>query len=404
MTPVFASPLAPNSASVPFRPAAQSKGFEALLSMPSAPVAEASAMPVALGEPLGSPPIVPENAAVPDAAIEANILPLLAAFGGVAASDAITVVSQSIVSADVSGPEVDSDDDQPIDREGEETVAPIPLVVLTPVASPNITAATAMAAVLPTAPAAAKTTEPAKVAIAKGGPPVMERDAASGALADVGAVQAPAARQNTRSALQQPMRDIPLLANHSIANAAADFAAILAPAAVESTTAIGAGFQTIMTDRTADTAVRPLTEASAIVAERALEIARGSLWLDQLAGDIAAVQDQDRDLSFRLIPAQLGQLDVKIASRNEGIQLNFSTQTDEAAHIIGNAQSRLVDELKAQGVRVAGSEVNSGSGQSSFGQPNGSPARAPTIAEFDRQSRESSEPIPTHEPHNGRFA
>jgi flagellar hook-length control protein FliK len=393
MTPVSASPLAQVLPSSPFCPAAQTKGFEALLSMPSGPIAEAPVMPVALGEPLGSPPIVPEDAAVPDAAIEANILPLLAAFGGVATSQEISVVSQPSVSAEVSNPEVDSDDTQLIDREGEETVIPTPVVVPTPIASPNIAAATAIAALVTSAPAAAKATESTKIAISK-----------SGATADAVPVQVATARQNSRPVLQQPMQDIPLLANNAVAIPTADLAAILAPAAVESNAAIGAGFQAIMTDRTADTAVRPLTEASAIVAERALDVARGSLWLDQLAGDIAAVQDQDRDLSFRLIPAQLGQLDVKIASNSEGMQLNFSTQTDEAARIIGNAQSRLVDELKAQGVRVAGSEVNSGSGQSATGQQNGSPARAQTISEFDRQHLASSETTPTPEPHNGRFA
>jgi hypothetical protein len=408
MTPVFALPLAPTSASMPFRPAAQAKGFEALLSMSSGPVAQAPVVPVALVEPVGSLPIVLENApanvAVPETEIGANILPLLAAFGGVAAAEAIPVVSQSSVSAEVSGPDIGSDSTESVDRDGEETVIPIPDIVSTLVASANIAAATAIPVVLVSAAAAAKTTEPMKVAIAKGGPPLLERDVASGALADAGAVQAPAARQNNRPVLQQPMQDTPLLANNAVVIQATDITAMLAPIAVESNTVTGAGFQTIMTDRTADTAVRPLSEASAIVAERALEIARGSLWLDQLAGDIAAVQDHDRDLSFRLIPAQLGQLDVKIASSDDGMQLNFSTQTDEAAQIIGNAQARLVEELKTQGVRVTSSEVNTGSGQSSFGQQNGSPARAQTISEFDRQHPASSETTPTPEPQAGRFA
>jgi flagellar hook-length control protein FliK len=409
MTPVFTPPLVPVVPSTLFRPTAQTKGFERLLSVSSGPVAEAPVMPVALERGAGSLPIslenVPENVAVPETEIDANILPLLAAFGGLASSEAIPVVSQSSVSAEISGPNIDRDSTQSVDREDEETVVPIPGVVSTPVISPNIVAATtSMLVLLQSAPAAAKTTEPTKVAITKGGPPVMERDVAISEPAGDLPTQAPTARQNTRPVLKQPMQDIPLLANNALAIPAADFAAILAPAAVESNAAIGAGFQAIMTDRTADTAVRPLTEASAIVAERALDVARGSLWLDQLAGDIAAVQDHDRDLSFRLVPAQLGQLDVKIASNSEGMQLNFSTQTDEAAHIIGNAQSRLVDELKAQGVRVAGSEVNSGSGQSASGQQNGSPAGAQTISEFDRQHAASSETTPTPEPQAGRFA
>jgi flagellar hook-length control protein FliK len=410
MTPVFALPLAPTSPSFAFRPAAQAEGFEALLSASTGHVADAPVIPDAIGEAIRPRSAVQEDVAAieatPESDIEGNILPLLAAFGGVAAPAATTVVSQTSARAEVSGTETESDDAEPTHRACEEIGVPAPVVAPTPIVAPDIvaTATTALPVVVVSAAATTKATEPTKVAIEKGGPPVMEREVEIGVHGAAVPVQANAARQNMRSALQQPMQEIPLPANHSVAIPAADIAAMLAPIAVESNAVTGAGFQTIMTDRTADTAVHPLTEASAIVAERALDVARDSLWLDQLAGDIAAVQDHDRDLSFRLIPAQLGQLDVKIASSDEGVQLNFNTQTDEAAHIIGNAQSRLVDELKAQGVRVAGSEVNTGSGQSSFGQQNGSPARAQTISEFDRQHPASSETTPTPEPQAGRFA
>ncbi|MEQ1537578.1 MAG: flagellar hook-length control protein FliK [Sphingorhabdus sp.] len=410
MTPIFALPLAPNSSSTPFRSAAQAEGFEALLSVSTGPIADGPAMPETIGEPMRPRSAVKENVVAigvaPESKIETSILPLLAAFAGVAAPEATTVVSQSSVRAEVSSPEIESDDAEPTHRACEEIGVPALVVAPTPIAAPDTvaTTTTALPVVLVSAAATTKATEPTKVAIEKGGPPVMERDVEIGVHVGDVPVQANAARQNTRSALQQPMQEIPLLANNTVVIQATDIAAMLASNAVESNAVTGAGFQTIMTDRTADTAVRPLTDASVIVAERVLDVARGSLWLDQLAGDIAAVQDHDRDLSFRLIPAQLGHLDVKIASSDEGVQLNFSTQTDEAAQIIGNAQARLVEELKTQGVRVASSEVNTGSGQSSFGQQNGSPARAQTISEFDRLHPASSETTPTPEPQAGRFA
>ena len=60
--------------------------------------------------------------------------------------------------------------------------------------------------------------------------------------------------------------------------------------------------------------------------------------------------------------------------------------------------------LAAQGVRVAGSEVNTGSEQQSFAQQNGQSPRATSIAEFERPSFQSPEPTPPNEPQNGRFA
>lgn len=392
MTPAFALPTllsrpALQMATLPV----QATGFEALLSVSSGLVAEAPMMPVAFGKPISLPPVVQENesakVSTPEADIDADIRPLLAVFSGDPAPISITVVSRSSVGDDVSVPEIENDAAQPAQPECAEMVIPAPVVIPTQIAFPAIAAATVAPAVFPTDAAAAKAYQPPKVASSKGGAPVMEPEVKICARTDTAPLPTNRTRQNNAGAVP-----------------AADLAGLLSSTAFESNSVFGAGFQTIMSDRIADAAVRPLTDVSALVADRALDLARGSLWLDQLAGDIAAVQDHDRDLAFRLIPAQLGQLDVKIATSEDGLQLNFSTQTDEAARIIGNAQSRLVEELKAQGVRVAGCEVNAGSGQSSFAQQNGQSARAQTITEFDRPSSDFPESTPPNEPQNGRFA
>ena len=409
MTPAFVSPA------IPFRPTAQmatlpvqAAGFEALLSVSSTLVAEQPAMPVAFGEPISSPPVVEENTAATvataEADIEANILPLLAAFGGGGAPKTSSIASHASISDKVSIPEVESDEAQPAQRECAETVAPVPVAIPISIPSPAIVAATLAPAVLPSVPVTAKANQPPKAAVPMDRPSAMEPDVEIGVRTQAVPVPTVTARQNITPALRQQTQDAPLLVNHPSATPVADYAGLLASAPVQSNAVFGAGFQAIVSDRIADTGIRPLTDASTLVAERALDVARGGLWLDQLAGDIAAVQDHDRALSFRLIPAQLGQLDVRIANRDDGLQLNFSTQTEEAARIIGSAQSRLVEELKAQGVRVGGCEVNTGSGQSAFAQHNGQPARTETITEFDRPSPDFPESTPPNEPQNGRFA
>ena len=409
MIPVFSLPVlpiqfAPQTATLPV----QAVSFDALFSVSSGPVANTPDTSVAPVEPIGSLPVAEDNAvaimAVPEADIDAVIRPLLAAYAGDPTPVSISVVSPPSVSGELSVPDGESDEAQPDQPECMEIVVPTPIVIPMPIQLPALVANTLAPAVSPTATAIAKADQPPKVAIPKGSPSVVEPDAEIVAHTQTASVQSNSVRQKIAPVLQQPMQDALLRANNASAIPVAELAALFAATPVESNSMSGSGFQTIMTERIAETAVRPLADASAVVADRALDVARGSLWLDQLAGDIASVQDLDRDLSFRLIPARLGQLDVKIATSDDGMQLNFNTQTDEAARILGSAQSRMVEELKAQGIRVAGSEVNAGSGQSSFSQHHGQPSRAETIIEFERPSAKFPEPTDANGPQNGRFA
>ena len=404
MTPALATSLLPVRPGVPMGPLpAQAAGFDALLSASSAPVAAAAVTPV--GQSMDTPPASQDNevvtSSVPATKLEADILPLLAAFGDGAAHETISVVSQLSPADEAGNLEIESDDVLFAQRDCAEFVVPTPLVIPTPIALPATVLATAIPAALPTAPAIVKPNQPPRVGASKGGDSAMEPEV--NIVAPTGSASVPniGARQNNAPLGPQ---DVPLLVNSAGAISGADLVSLLAAAPVESNSVVGAGFQSIMSDRLAETGIRPVTDASDVIAERALDMARGSLWLDQLAADIAAVQDHDRDLSFRLIPAQLGQLDVNIGTRDDGLQLNFSTQSEEAARIIGSAQTRLIEELKAQGVRVAGSEVNSGSEQSTAEQQNSQSARAGTITEFERSSPPPPEPTHANDRQNGLFA
>lgn len=407
MTPAVATSLLPVRPVAPRRSlSVQVAGFEALLSASSARVGKAAVMPVGLREPISSRPAVQENEVTtiigPAAAIDPDLLPMLVVFGEDAAHETNSVVSQFNSEDEVNIVEIESDDAFLAQRDCAEIVVPTPAIIPTPIASPAIVLATAIPVALPTTPAIVKPNQPPKVATSKAGAPVMEPEVKIGARTDAVLVPDIGMRQNNAPLSPQ---DTSLLLNNAGAIPSGDLVSLLAAAPVESNSVFGAGFQSIMADRLADAAIRPVTDASAVIAERALDVARGSLWLDQLAEDIAAVQDHDCDLSFRLIPAQLGQLDVNIGNSDDGLQLNFSTQSEEAARIIGCAQTRLIEELKAQGVRVAGSEVNAGSGQSMAEQQNSHSARTETITEFERSSPPPPpEPTNAGDRPNGRFA
>lgn len=104
------------------------------------------------------------------------------------------------------------------------------------------------------------------------------------------------------------------------------------------------------------------------VTDRQLNLARDNLWLDQLASEIVAASDSTDRLSFRLMPSHLGRLDVDLSMSNAGLNVNIATSTDEAGRIVSAAQPGLIDNLNAQGVRVADAQITNGNDMSRQGR------------------------------------
>lgn len=85
-------------------------------------------------------------------------------------------------------------------------------------------------------------------------------------------------------------------------------------------------------------------------------------WLDQLARDITASATSDSKLSFRIVPPQLGRLDIAIETRDAGMAVHVKAETREAHLLIANAQHRLEEALSTQGLRVSETSVTSNGG------------------------------------------
>ena len=130
-------------------------------------------------------------------------------------------------------------------------------------------------------------------------------------------------------------------------------------------------------------ATRIEAAAPVVIAERVLDMDSDGAWIDQLARDIAATKSESGDISFRLMPKHLGRLDVAMQMGDEGVSLKMDTRHEATATIVTAAQGRLVDELRQQGVRVAGAEVTCTPGETgrqsqSQGQGQGRSAAADT--------------------------
>jgi len=104
----------------------------------------------------------------------------------------------------------------------------------------------------------------------------------------------------------------------------------------------------------------PDASAQAVVVQQHLDLARNGAWLDSLARDIARVADKDGRLSFRLDPAHLGTLHVQMANGADGTSIRLTADTEAARAILVDSRHHLVAEARAQGVRIADTQIDVG--------------------------------------------
>ncbi len=142
-----------------------------------------------------------------------------------------------------------------------------------------------------------------------------------------------------------------------------------------------------------------MTAAPAPVTDQALNLTRDTLWLDTLAREIVAASVSTDRVSFRLMPERLGPLDISLAHSDAGVAVRMTTHSDEAAAIIAAVQPRLIDDMKAQGLRVAEAQVNSDT-PSHQGQSDHQKRTTPLI---ETAPHESTAPTPKIQP-DGRYA
>jgi flagellar hook-length control protein FliK len=87
-------------------------------------------------------------------------------------------------------------------------------------------------------------------------------------------------------------------------------------------------------------------------AERQLDLIKDANWLGTVASDIAAARGKDGALTFRLLPNQLGRIDVSLTPGTSGMVLHIAAETDAARGLLAGGHPRLVAELSQSGVQV----------------------------------------------------
>jgi hypothetical protein len=144
----------------------------------------------------------------------------------------------------------------------------------------------------------------------------------------------------------------------------------------------------------AASSAKAVPDVAELVVERQLDIANDNRWLDRLARDIARTSAGDEPLRFRLHPQTLGHLQVELTQSDRGANVRLTVETAAARNILVDAQPRLAAEARAQGVRLAGTEVELGTSDQHNGDARRHDAQPQNIVRVVRgqSASNSSEP------------
>jgi flagellar hook-length control protein FliK len=113
----------------------------------------------------------------------------------------------------------------------------------------------------------------------------------------------------------------------------------------------------------------PAPNVGAAIAAQVLDLAKSGEWINELARDIARTASSDGTMRFRLAPETLGELRVEIMPGERGALVKLHVTSEAAQQALAEASAKLVQEARAQGVRIAEAEVSLSGGQSQSRDP-----------------------------------
>lgn len=107
----------------------------------------------------------------------------------------------------------------------------------------------------------------------------------------------------------------------------------------------------------------PGPNLQAAIEAQVLNVAKDGAWIDDLARDISRTASGEGTMRFRLAPETLGELRVEITQSERGAHVRLQVTSEAAQQALAEAQPKLVQEARAQGVRIAETEISFAGGQ-----------------------------------------
>ena len=108
----------------------------------------------------------------------------------------------------------------------------------------------------------------------------------------------------------------------------------------------------------------PVQNVAAALSQQVLDMSGGDAWIDQIARDISQTAGKDGTMRFRLAPETLGELKVEITHSERGAHVRLNVSSETAQQALVAAEHKLTAEARAQGVRIAETEIAFTGGQS----------------------------------------
>ncbi|MFS0737590.1 flagellar hook-length control protein FliK [Sphingomonas sp. 1P06PA] len=186
--------------------------------------------------------------------------------------------------------------------------------------------------------------------------PVVDQAAAPVVVARASRIEAPARRAVEPSAIDHdaaragPEADADTLPSLPASGERAAFATLVTVAAATAA----------QQDRPADVDAVALPDTADQVLAHRLSAEQDAQSLDALARDIVRAATPGAKLSFAVTPDTLGAIGVELQQSDRGTAIRLTSDSEESRQILADAQPRLVQEARAQGLRIAETHVDLG--------------------------------------------
>lgn len=122
--------------------------------------------------------------------------------------------------------------------------------------------------------------------------------------------------------------------------------------------------------------------------------------LDAISRDIAQTASSEGRAAFRINAQALGALDIRIERSDAVVSVGIRTQSEDSRAIVANAQGRLAEDMRGNGLRVGETQV---SGDARTADRERQPGREPPPRLVEHAQFETPKPQPVATP-SGRFA
>jgi flagellar hook-length control protein FliK len=140
------------------------------------------------------------------------------------------------------------------------------------------------------------------------------------------------------------------------------------------------------------------------VIDRQLDFTASDRWLSDLASEVASFSEPQGKLIFRLSPESLGQLEVSVSRREDGVSVEIEAGSEEAQSVLSSNLPKLEQELRGKLRGSVETQIWTGAGTSGQGERQSQPRPAFTAPQSHSSFAADNAADPDTPQNSGLFA